>query len=167
MDETRTDSKGLFPIVTDVPAFVIRKPGYESQRVRVTGDAQLQITLRRIQTTSRCKLSDPPSFKTKDANDIDYQAKWFYIEAKDGPQGIISGFGPTYSLGAPDNQKVWTSVEYTEYMDEKGVIDASGHSADGKYWRLRTIFGAASQYYNQTRETAEQLDCVMDHVPRP
>ena len=49
-------------------------------------------------------------------------------------------------------------------MEGNGIIDASGHSADGKYWRLRSIFGAAAQYYNQTRENAEQLDCVMDRV---
>jgi hypothetical protein len=52
-------------------------------------------------------------------------------------------------------------------MYENGVIDACGHSADGKYWRSRSTFGASAQYYNQTRETAEQLDCVMDRVPMP
>jgi len=164
-DEIRTDSEGKFRVTTDVPAIVIRNPGYESQRVRIAGDAQLEITLQRIQSTSRCKLSPAPAFKTKDANDVDYTAKWFYIETKDGPQGIISGSGPMYSWGAPDDRQVWTSVEYTEIMFDNGIVDASGHSADGKYWRRRGIFGAAAQYYNQTRETAEQLDCVMDRIP--
>jgi hypothetical protein len=163
--EVRTDVEGHFRVVTDVPAIVVRKPGYESQRIHITGDADLQITLTRIRATSRCRLSVAPKFKTKDANDVDYRATWFYIETKDGPQGIISGSGPMYSLGAPDDRKVWTSVEYTEVMDTNGVVDASGHSADDKYWRLRSIFGAAAQYYNQARETAEQLDCVMDRVP--
>ena len=108
-----------------------------------------------------------PAFKSKDANDIDYTAKWFYVETTDGPEGIISGSRPMYSWGAPDNQKVWTSVEYMELMDENGVIDASGRSADGTYWRLWITFGAAAQYYKQTRETAEQLDSVMDQMPRP
>jgi hypothetical protein len=36
--------------------------------------------------------------------------------------------------------------------------------ADGKYWRIKSIFGSAAQYFNQTRETVEQLDCVMDRV---
>jgi len=49
-------------------------------------------------------------------------------------------------------------------MYESGMIDASGHTGDGKYWRSRSYFGAAAQYYNVNRETAEQLDCVMDHV---
>ena len=164
-DEIRTDSEGKFRVVTDVPAIVIRIPGYESQRVRIAGDGQLEITLQRIRSTSRCKLSAPPAFKTKDANDVDYTAKWFYIETKDGPQGIISGSGPMYSWGAPDDRQVWTSVEYAEIMLDNGVVDASGHTADGKYWRSRGIFGAAAQYYNQTRDNAEQLDCVMDRVP--
>jgi hypothetical protein len=50
-------------------------------------------------------------------------------------------------------------------MYESGIVDASGHSSDGKYWRQRSVFGAASQYYGQSRETAEQLDCVMDRIP--
>jgi hypothetical protein len=163
-DEVRTDSQGHFRLVTDKPAIVIRKPGYESQRVRITGDAELQITLMRIRSTSRCKLPATPAFKTKDGNDVDYTAKWFYIETKDGPQGIISGTGPMYSWGAPMDRNVWTSVDYEEVMYENGVVDASGHSADGKYWRSRGIFGAAAQYYYQTREIAEQLDCVMDKI---
>lgn len=162
--EILTDARGRFRVVTDVPAIVVRGPGYVSQRVRIAGDAQVQIALRRIQSKSRCKLSATPAFKTKQANDIDYVATWFYIGTKEGPKGIISGGGPNYSHGAPDNGQVWSSDEYAEYMDESGLIDAAGHSSEG-YWRLRTVFGAAAQYYRQDRETAEQLDCVMDHVP--
>jgi len=166
-DGIRTDDKGHFHVVTNGPAIVVRKPGYVSQRLRVTGDAELQITLVRIRSTSLCKLVEQPIFKTKDANDVDYAAKWYYVETVSGPQGIISGRGPSYSWGAPDDLKVWASLEYTEFMDENGVIDASGRSADGTYWRMRTIFGAAAQYYRQTRETADQLDCVMDQIPAP
>lgn len=140
-------------------------PGYESQRLRITGDAQVQVTLQRFITTSRCKLAAIPVFKTKQSNDVDYSATWFYIETRHGLEGIISGSGSTYSLGAPADKDVWTSVEYTEIMYESGIVDASGHSTDGKYWRMRSIFGAASQYYRQSRETAEQLDCIMDRVP--
>jgi hypothetical protein len=164
-DEIRTDSEGRFRVTTDVSAFVVRKPGYESERVRVSGDAQVKVSLKRIRSTSRCKLSVPPTFKTKQANDVDYTATWYYIETKAGPQGIISGSGPTYSWGAPSDSQVWTSVDYSEFMYDNSVVDASGHSADGKYWRVRSIFGAAAQYYNQTRENAELLDCVMDRVP--
>jgi len=46
-----------------------------------------------------------------------------------------------------------------------GMIEAGGRSSDDKYWRSRTTFGAAAQYYGVSRETAEQLDCVMDRLP--
>jgi hypothetical protein len=165
-DEIRSGPKGHFHVVTEVPAIVIRKPGYVSQRLRVTGRGVAgHLGAHSINFTLQAFLA--ALFQVKDANDIDSTAKWFYIETRDGPQGIISGSGPMYSWGAPDNQKVWTSVEYTEFMDENGVVDASGRSADGTYWRLRTIFGAVAQYYKQTREAAEQLDCVMDRIPRP
>jgi hypothetical protein len=164
-DEIRTDVAGHFRAVTEAPAIVVRKPGYESQRLRVDGDTQARITLERITSTSRCKLSTPPAFKTKEANDIDYTDTWFYVKTKNGPQGITSGRGPFCSLGVPNDKDVWTSVEYAEIMYESGIIDASGHSSDGKYWRRRSTFGAASQYYGQTRATAEQLDCVMDRIP--
>jgi hypothetical protein len=50
-------------------------------------------------------------------------------------------------------------------MYVSGMVDAAGRSSDGKYWRSRTTLGTAAQYYNQSRETAEQLDCVMDRIP--
>ena len=49
-------------------------------------------------------------------------------------------------------------------MFEGGVVDAAGHSAAGKYWRSRTIFGKAAQYYEQSRETAEQLELGEESV---
>ena len=162
-EEIRTDADGYFRVTTNTPAFVVRKPGYESERIRVNGDQKLDVVLRPISSTSRCRLSPPPAFKTKAANDVDYSATWYYIQTKTGEQGIISGSGPTYSWGAPSDRDVSTSVEYSEFMYESGVIDAAG-PADGKYWRIKSIFGSAAQYYNQTRETAEQLDCVMDRV---
>ncbi len=161
-DDTRTDADGRFRVTTVAPAIVVRKPGYTSKRVPVTDDAQVQIILLRINAGFRCKQSPPPKVKTKKANDIDYAATWFYIETKDGPKGILSGRGPTYSWGAPSNSDVWSSIEYAEVMYESGMIDASGYTTDGKYWRSRSIFGAAAQYYNVNREAAEQLDCVMD-----
>ena len=120
--------------------------------------------LRPLSSTSRCQLSQPPAFQTKAANDVDYAATSYYIQTKAGTQGIISGSGPMYSFGAPSDEDVSTSVQYSEFMYESGVIDAAGHSADGKYWRSKSIFGSAAHYYNQTRETAEQLDGVMDRL---
>jgi len=52
-------------------------------------------------------------------------------------------------------------------MTEGGVVDASGRAKDGTYWRSKSIFGAAAQYYRQTREDADLLDCVMDRLSIP
>jgi hypothetical protein len=38
-DEIRTDADGLFRVTTNVPAVVVRKPGYASQRLLITGCA--------------------------------------------------------------------------------------------------------------------------------
>jgi len=159
--DVRTDADGHFQVTTTTPAMVVRKPGYVSQRVRVTGDAQVQITLQPIKPPT-CKVERVPKVKTKQANDVDYTANWIYIDTKDGPKGIISGSGPMYSYGAPSDQQVWTSLDYFEVMYDSGVIDARGHSADGKYWRLQTTFGEAAQYLGMDQATAEILDCVLD-----
>lgn len=163
--EVRTGADGGFHVRTDAPAVVVRNPGYVSQRIRITGDIQLDITLRRIQSTSRCTLAAPPAFRTSSANGIDYAATWYSIDSQDGPRRILSGRGPAYSRGAPSDRNVQKSVEYAEIMFDNGVVDASGHTADGKYWRYRGIFGAAAQYDDQTRAAAAQLDCVMDQIP--
>jgi hypothetical protein len=165
--ELKTDAAGRFTVTTTVPAIVIRKPGYESQRIRIVSDAHLELVLKPIQSTSRCRLAEMPRFQTKNSNDADYTAKWFYIDTADGPHGIVSGHGPTYSFGFPSDRHVWDSAEYAEFMDSSEIIDATGRSNDGKYWRSRSIFGASAQYYDQTREIAAQLDCVMDKVPVP
>jgi hypothetical protein len=164
-DEIRTDASGHFRVDTDKPAFVVRKPGYQSIRVMVANDAKIVVTLSVVASPSRCRLPAVPSFKTKAASDVDYQATWYYIGPEAGQRGFIAGTGPTYSLGAPSDSDVWTSPQFSEFVDDSGVIDAAGRSADGTYWRKKSIFGSAARYYSQTREIAEQLDCVMDRVP--
>ena len=162
--EIRTDSEGRFRLETEARAFVIRKPGYVSQRIRVDGDARIKVTLSRINATTRCTLEKPPPIKTKQANDIDYTATWYYIETERGPKGVLSGSGPVYTFGGPEDLEVWNSVDYNEFMLDSGVVDAAGHLADETYWRSRSIFGSAAQYYKQTREDAKLLDCVMDRI---
>jgi hypothetical protein len=163
VSEPRTDTKGYFKITTDTAAFVIRKPGYESSRIAVSGDAKVKISLQRIKP-STCKVEPFPEVKTKQMNDADYVETVLYIDTKDGPRGIRNGSGPSYSFGAPSDQVVARSLDYFEVMYESGVIDARGHTADGKYWRLQSRFGAAAHYYGVDRETAEILDCIMDRV---
>jgi hypothetical protein len=150
-DEIRTDVEGHFRVVTETPAFVVRKPGYVSERVIVRGDAHLSITLRGIASTSRCKLSKPPDFKTKAANDVDCTATWFYIETKHGAQGIISGNGPNYSWGAPSDKQVWTSVEYSELMYDS----ARSMHPDFRLMESTGVCGACSA---RLRNTTTKLD---------
>jgi hypothetical protein len=134
----------------------------------ITENTTVRIILHEIDAKPRCKQSPPPAVKTLKANDADYTATWYYIETKEGRKGVIAGTGLSYSGGAPSDANVWRSVEYTEEMYANGIIDASGHSSDGKYWRSRSYFQAASQYYNVDQETARLLDCVMDrHPPYP
>ena len=163
-NEVRTDANGRFRVTTSAPAIVVRKPGYVSERISVNDGEEKQLVLQRFTSYARCKQSSSPKVKTKKTGDVDYTATWFYIQTKDGPKGILSGSGPSYSGGAPNSPDVWNSKEYAEVMYETGMIDASGHTSDGKYWRSMSKFGAAAQYYNVNRETAELLDCVMDVV---
>jgi len=166
-DEIRTGASGHFRASTDASAIVVRKPGYISQRLLIAGDAEVQIVLQRIKIEMRCTQSAPFKLKTKDVSDVDYTATWFYIETKDGERGILRGSGPMYSWGAPADDYVWKSTQYAEVMYESGMIDASGQFKDGTYWRSRSVFGAAARYDGVTRDTADQLDCVMENKKLP
>ena|ERR1700728_1318548 len=156
----KTDATGQFQIATEAPAIVIRKPGYESQRLLIKGDQAVSLVLRSIRPAS-CNVSPPPRWQKRQANDVDYSAAWFVIKTKEGKKGTISGRGPSYSWGAPSDHDVWTSVDYYEIMYSDGIIDARGHTSDGKYWRSKTVFGAAAQYYGVDAAVAQELDCVM------
>ena len=166
-DEIRTDVQGRFRVTTGVSAIVLRKPGYISQRLLVAGDAHVEISLERIVERSQCRQSEPLNVKTKDASDVDYTATLYYMETKDGSPGILSGHGPMYSWGAPIDSYIWKSKEYSEVMYESGMIDAWGQSMDDKYWRSRSVFGAVARYDGVNRETAEQLDCVLERKKLP
>jgi hypothetical protein len=161
--DQRADAAGRFQVTTEAPAIVIRKPGYQSQRLRINGDENATVVLRHLQA-SPCKLSPPPRWKKKQANDVDYSGAWYVVNTKAGKKGIMSGSGPLYSFGAPNDNKVWTSLDYFEVMYPDGVIDARGHSSDGKYWRSKSVFGTAVQYDGMNQAATEPLDCVMDTI---
>jgi hypothetical protein len=156
-----TDVRGHFEVVTEAPAFVVRKPGYESQRVAVTPDAKLEIRIERIKPRI-CQIDKLPQVKTKPLNDADYLATLYYIETKTGKPGILSGHGPMYSWGAPSDSDVWWSLDYCEVMYENGSVDARGRTAERGYWRSITSFGEATGYRNVDKASAEILDCIMD-----
>jgi hypothetical protein len=162
-DEIRTDARGHFSVTTVVPAIVIRAPGYQSQRVMITEDAELTITLRPL-SLPPCKIERLPAIKMQSANDADYTEDIFYVETKNRRRGVRGGHGPMYSFGAPSDRDVCTSVDYFEVMSLDGEIDGRGHSADGKYRRMLTFFGFATHYFGVEEETAEILDCIIDKV---
>lgn len=162
----RTDALGHFRLRVSVPAIVIRKPGYRSERLRLTGNQQFKIVLHPIPPL-RCKVNEKPRWKEKQANDVDYAGILYLVRTRHGLKSIISGRGPTYSWGGPSDSDVWGSTEYFEIMEPDGVIDARGRVPDGRYWRSKTVFGAAAQYRDVDQETAEQLDCVMDVIRFP
>ena len=161
----RTNADGAFGVATTSRAIVIRKPGYESQRILVTQqDARVQITLRRMKPFPECKLKIP-RIKTRKFSGVDYAGTWTYADTKNGRKAFITGHGATYTLGAPSDRDVWGSTEYFEVMYENGIVDARGRAADGTYWRSQSILGAAALYYKVDRTAAEILDCIMDRAP--
>jgi len=162
--DIRTDSEGRFRVTTTAPAVVVRKPGYASQRLFISGDEEVRVKLQRMKEKHLCHISPSPQVKTQDMNDIDYTATLVYIETKHGKPGVLSGSGPLYSFGAPSDSYVWRSSEYSGVMYETGMIDASGRFDDRDYWRVRSVFLAEAHYFHVTRETAELLDCVMDTI---
>jgi len=162
-EEIRTNDNGEFTVTTAVPAVVIRKPGYVSQRLLINGAATVHVKLERFKPASFCRPPDFVHVKYKQFHDVDYGGVWIWFKTKHGKAGIMSGSGPSYSWGAPGDNDVWTSTEYREVMYESGVIDARGKGADGKYWHTKATFGAAAHYSGiADRETAEILDCLMD-----
>ena len=163
--EVRSAADGHFDVSTTKQAIVIRKPGFESQRILIKSDAEIRVVLKPIGPAPACEVKLPP-IHTKAVNDVDYTSSWRYIETADGPKGIIIGQGPLYSFGAPSDSDVWNSTEYSEIMFPDGVVDARGHTADGNYWRSQTIFGAAAGYNRMDQATAKMLDCIMDGMKK-
>jgi len=168
-DELRTNAEGAFEATTATPAFVVRKPGHESQRIRTADASQLRVTLHHIKPAPACTVRMPP-VKHKKFNDSDYAGTWTSVQTKRGRRGILSGEGATYTFGAPNDNDVYYSVEYYEVMYDDGVVDARGRHPDGTYWRSQSFFRAAKRYDNVDRTTADVLDCIMDrdrlHPPK-
>ena len=77
------------------------------------------------------------------------------------------GNGPAWSFGVPSDSLVWESVEYSESVtsDYGGIVDASGKTMDGKYWRYRGMFGSFCSYSKVDQATAAVLDCLMGKTP--
>jgi hypothetical protein len=180
-----TDGEGRFDFVTQAPALVFRKAGFDASYYRVERDATLRLKLGSAQRMLECpESSDCVSLKgftsafclpklrrikiTKQGNDIDYGQRWFVIHTATGKNGIQHAAGPMWGTGIPFDQDVWSAVEYTEtdYQDLDGflVVDARGKDAKGQCWRVLGHFGETASYRNVSSDDASTLDKVLDGV---
>jgi hypothetical protein len=180
-----TDSGGRFEFSTRVPAFVIRKNGYESAFVRTENAHSIQITLK--QSEARIPLCSIKSICTsvrgwdaafcfanvkgvrisEQINDIDYGNRIYSVKSQHGRQFMSHGGGSMWSFGMPSDEDVWSSVEYSEKTYRYGagvIIDAKGKSASGKLWRSIGKFGESASYRDADQESAALLDRVIDSV---
>ena len=182
-EDSVVSEDGMFHFMTQAPAFVVRKPGYQSVYVDVSKYAQaLHIVLKATQETLPFCSDPPPCLASgerfcfpkivgvrsgKTAHDIDY------IEETYTPQGFRSktylghGVGPLWSLGVPDDRDVWSSVDYSErtyQVENLTVTDARGKTAGGRMWRYLGIFGESAAYYDADQASATLFDRMLDGV---
>jgi hypothetical protein len=102
---------------------------------------------------------------TRQARDIDYGARNYYIETDQGPRGIRHGSGPMWSFGIPLDSDVWRTENYEEVRyDLHGVtiIDARGKLANGNRWRYLGMAGESASYSDVDEATAKILDRFLD-----
>lgn len=182
----RTDREGRFEFQTDAPAIVLRKPGFNGVFVRSEPRTDLRITmqradrrLRKCVKADRCASVSGFSARicvpfvsgvtaTKQSNDVDYGARGYVIESTSGKKvSVMHGAGPMWSLGAPSDDRVWGSLEYSEQTYQTGtidVIDARGEMRDGKVWRFVGLIGESLEYRNVERSDAAKLDKLLNGI---
>jgi hypothetical protein len=183
-----TDSEGRFELDTKAPFLVIRKVGFQSERVSTQKNGLgVRVVLRKLnqdRTLPSCSdagkyvgikgwassLRFPRVSGVKvgpQGRDIDYGIRFYYIKTKQGRKGIMHGSGPMWSTGLPMDIDVWRSVKYEEAMfDAAGrtTTDARGQLPNGSYWRDLATFGESASYSDVDEPTAEILDQVLDGV---
>jgi hypothetical protein len=159
-----TDANGRFELQTIASAVVIRKVGFQSHFLRTDGGQNLRIVLEPAYAPVACTLNPVPKAKVSSSQDIDYLSTSYVLETKTGPVAMRCGRGPMWSLGVPNNELVWDSVEYGESVTGAGygTVDAKGRTADGQYWRYRGMLGDSCEYSKVDRETAAAFDCLLN-----
>jgi hypothetical protein len=181
----QTDSEGKFELDTRAPAIVVRKAGFRSEWVRTKEVTELPVTLQKLSGTGLFRACSStgdyigidgwgalfqfpktPGVKASpQGQDIDYGARSYYVETKDGPKGIRHGSGALWSFGIPLDRDVWRSVKYEEVMYNAGrftIIDARGRLPNGDRWRSLGKFGETASYTNMDEATAKILDGFLD-----
>jgi hypothetical protein len=180
----KTANDGHFEFRTNAPVVVFRKPGLSSVAVRTANRTDFKIAMQPAQPMRMCRSGDHcfsisgfggrlcvPAVSgvkaTKQGNDIDYGARAYVIETAHGKKGIRHGAGPMWTLGAPSDDRVWGSSEYSEITYETGgayVVDARGKMRDGKVWRYVGTVGESLEYRGVEPGDAVRLDEVLDGV---
>ena len=181
----QTDSKGRFELDTRAPIFIVRKAGFRSELVRTQNATEVRVTLQKLSkgrafpicsSTGRyegiegwgasLQFSRVSGVKaSRQSRDIDYGARSYYTETKQGPKGIMHGSGPLWSWGVPLDGDVWRSVAYEESAFDAGgmmIIDARGKMANGNQWRYLGKFGESASYSEVDETTARVLDQFLD-----
>lgn len=184
-----TNAEGRFDVQIEVPAIVFRRKGFNGRYYRVTGDADIEIQLEPISRGleacspfANCARLDGfetvfcfPKVRgvrvTRRSYDIDYVKRYFLIRTTAGTaetRGIRHGGGPMWGDGAPQDEDVWSAVEYreTDYPDPEGlfIVDARGKAPDGKYWRVLGHSFESAAYRDLSADETPLLDKVLDGV---
>jgi len=181
--DVATDSTGHYELSTRVPAFVIRKIGYDGAFVRTEDAHTIRITLKQSRRaipicssknlctsvsgwdTVFCFANVKRVKASEQVNDVDYGNRIYSVKSGRTPQYMSHGAGLMWSFGMPPDEDVWSSVEYSEKTYRFGtgvIIDARGKSASGKLWRSIGKFGESASYYDADQVSATLFDQMID-----
>lgn len=178
-----TDDQGRFRFQTGAPAIVVRKLGFDGQRVRLQSNTPVRVVLRPAtkvlpKCTAKCptlKNADSvfclPKIPGVEATEPGWYAdtvtQVYRVSTQDGQRELLHGAGPTWTLGIPYTGDVWEAPEYSEEeyrLGDSDVVDARGKSPGGKLWRYLGRFGESASYYEVDPGGAALLDKVLDGV---
>ena len=180
-----TNIEGEFTLDATGPFLVIRKPGYNSQRIKASGGSGIRVVLSPSKGggafpvctgkaacetlngwgSEFCLAHVPGVVYREQGNDIDNGTRFYFVKTDVGNRGVRHGAGPMWGGGLPFDSEVWQSVEYEERTFTGGrvqITDARGRTGDGKYWRKLGRFGESADYEGVDEATAHILDRVLD-----
>ena len=178
--EAVTDVAGRFTTTTRIPAFVVRKYGYESKLVRAESATEFEIVLRRPAAKPTIKPCPAETdcrpfvgyfcFQTMDhvtpsrkIQDHDYAARYYALTGTFGESVILHGSGSNWSPGVPPGNLLYRSIEYEETvlyrkLRASPVVDNSGISEMVWDTRGKTREGKRWRHLGALGESASYND---------
>ncbi|MBI4910057.1 MAG: hypothetical protein HY820_40940 [Acidobacteria bacterium] len=165
----------------------IRKPGYETARLQLSGAAMQSVVLKAQvpRVIPKCSPSAKitpdfarwgailrfpriPSVKvSRLSTDADYAMRGYYVRIAGGYAGIRHGTGAMWTHGVPNDNDFQQSIEYREAVlttATRVLVDARGRLASGEVWRYVGMIGESASYNTKDRQAAALLDKVLDGV---